>query len=75
MSKFDLLAVFDLTATILLLVWSFNLFVSTLKVRAKEKAEVREAIQRERRLTEAYFRRLIRRNREALWEEFRRNLL
>lgn len=75
MSKFDLLAVFDLTATILLLIWSLNLLITTLKLRAKEKAETKAAIQEERRLAEACLRRLIRHNRELLWEELRRNLI
>lgn len=75
MTKFDLLAVFDLTATILLLVWSTNLLVTTLKLRAEEKAEAAAMTARRRRRAERYRRRLIKHNREVLWEALRRNLI
>ena len=75
MTKFDLLAVFDLTATILLFVWSTNLLVTTLKLRAEEKAEATAVTARKRRSAERYRRRLIKHNREVLWEALRRNLI
>lgn len=75
MTKFDLLAVFDLTATILLLVWSTNLLVTTLKLRAEEKAEAAAMTAKRRRRAERYRRRLIKHNREVLWEALRRNLI
>lgn len=75
MTKFDLLAVFDLTATILLLVWSTNLLVTTLKLRAEEKAEAAAMTARRRRRAERYRHRLIKHNREVLWEALRRNLI
>lgn len=75
MTKFDLLAVFDLTAAILLFVWSTNLFVTTLKLRAEERAEAEAMTAKRRRSVERYRCRLINHNREVLWEALRRNLI
>lgn len=75
MTKFDLLAVFDLTATILLLVWSTNLLITTLKLRAEERAEAKTKAVRRKRAAARYKRRLIKHNREVLWEDLRRNLI
>lgn len=75
MTKFDLLAVFDLTATILLLVWSTNLLITTLKLRAEERAEAKTKAARKKRAAARYKRRLIKHNREVLWGDLRRNLI